>query len=82
MGEVDGVPAQRHQFDRPQAMPVGEQHHGGVAMTIAVASGRFHELLHLGIGEVLARPRFRIRPALGRPTWRNCPFNGGWWNQR
>ena len=36
VGEVDGVPAQGHQFDRPQAMPVGEQHHGGVAMAVAV----------------------------------------------
>ena len=75
VGKVDGVPAQRHQLDRPQAMPVGEQHHGGVAMTIAVASGRFHELLHLGIGEVLSRPRCGIRSSSRRPAWLNCPIN-------
>jgi hypothetical protein len=26
VGEVDGVPAQRHQFDRAQAVPIGQQH--------------------------------------------------------
>jgi hypothetical protein len=31
-------------------MPVGEQHHGGIAVTI----------VHLAIGEVLARPGFCI----------------------
>jgi hypothetical protein len=39
MSKVDGVPAQRHQFDRAQTMPVGQQHHGGVAMPIPVVSG-------------------------------------------
>jgi hypothetical protein len=32
IGEVDGVPPQGHQLDGTQAMPVGDQHHGGVAM--------------------------------------------------
>ena len=43
MGEVDGVPAQRHQLDRTQAMPVGDQHHGGVAMAVAIGPGGFDE---------------------------------------
>ena len=60
MGEVDGIPTQRHQFDGAKAMPVGEQHHGGVPMPIAVVSGCLHEFLNLGISEVFARPRFGI----------------------
>ena len=55
MGEVDGVPAQRDQLGRPQAVPVGDQHHGGVAVAIAVlASGR-DQPIDLGVGQVLAR---------------------------
>ena len=46
-------------------MPVGEQHHGGVAMAVAVVAGRFHQLLHLGVGEVLARPRCRHSAGVG-----------------
>jgi hypothetical protein len=43
MGEIDGVPAQGHQLDGTQAMPVRDQHHGGVAMAVAVGPGSFDE---------------------------------------
>jgi hypothetical protein len=77
VGEVDGIPAQRHQFDWTQAVPVGEQHHGRVAMPIAVTSRRLHQLLHLGVGEVFARAGVGIWPSAGRPMALNCPINGG-----
>ena len=54
MGEVDGVPAQRHQLGRPQAVPVGDQHHGGVAVAMAVLPGSIDQTTNLAIGEVLA----------------------------
>jgi hypothetical protein len=40
-----------HEFDRildsPQAVPVGEQQHGGIAVAVAVVIGGFRQLLHL-----------------------------------
>ena len=54
MGEVDGVPAQRHQLGRPQPMPVGDQHHGGIAVAVAILPGSIDQAGNLAIGEVLA----------------------------
>jgi hypothetical protein len=42
-GEVDLVPAQVADLGRPEAMPEGEQDHGGVAVTVAVALGRLDQ---------------------------------------
>jgi hypothetical protein len=83
MGEVDGVPAQGHQLDRTQAMPVGEQHHGGVAMAVAVGPGGFDEAVDFGVGQVFARPHVGIANPLGWSAVRlDCPNNGGWRLQR
>lgn len=79
MGEVDRIPAQRDQLNRAQAMPVGEQHHGGVAMPVSVVARRLDHLLNLGPGQVFARPGVGIRPSSGRL---NCPINGCWGDQR
>ena len=54
MGEVDGVPAQRHQLARPQPVPVGDQHHGGIAVAVAILPGGIDQAGDLAIGEVLA----------------------------
>ena len=82
MGEVDGVPAQRHQLGRPQAVPVGDQHHGGVAVAIAVLAGGSDQASDLAIGEVLARADLGVASPRGGSGDRNCPNNGGWRHQR
>jgi hypothetical protein len=63
-------------------VPIGKQHHGGVAVAIAVASGGFHQLVHFGIREVLARTGIGIWPPSGRSACLNCPNNGGRRDQR
>ena len=82
VGEVDGVPAQRDQLARPQAMPVGDQHHGGVAVAIAILRQRPRSA---------ERPRRRSGTRASGPRrcgaarWSgivNCPNNGGWRHQR
>ena len=55
VGEVDGIPAQRDQLGRPQAVPIGDQHHGGVAVAMAVLPGGSDQAIDLGVGQVLAR---------------------------
>ena len=37
--EVDRIPTQGHKLAYPQAMPIGDQDHGGVAVAMAVAAG-------------------------------------------
>ena len=39
---------------RPQAMAVGDQDHGGVAVAVAVALGGVDQPLDFGLGQVLA----------------------------
>jgi hypothetical protein len=56
-------------------MPIREQHHGGVAVAIAIGPGGFHQLLQLGGGQILARPRIGVRPT-ARGTYANCPIKG------
>ena len=83
MGEVDGVPAQRHELGRPQAVPIRDQHHGGVAVAVAVLPGGSDQAGDLGIGEVLARADLGIALAARRaPAIGNCPNNGCWRHQR
>ena len=82
MGEVDGVPAQRHQLGRPQAVPVRDQHHGGVAVAMAVLPGGSDQAGDLAIGQVLARADLGVAAPLGGPAIGNCPNNGGRRHQR
>jgi hypothetical protein len=51
-----------------QAVPLGDQGHHGVAVTMVVAFGRRHEPLHLGLGQVLAGPQLDV----GTPPRGNC----------
>jgi hypothetical protein len=55
--EVDLSPTKVHQFGRSQAVSGGYKGHRGVAVATAVAFGRRHEPLHLGLGQVVAGPR-------------------------
>jgi hypothetical protein len=42
-------------------MPVGDQDHGGVAMAVAIAARGLDQLLHLALGQMLARAQVGIR---------------------
>jgi hypothetical protein len=46
-------------------MPVGDQHHGGVAMAVAIGPGGFDEPVDLGVGQVFARPHLGIAYPFG-----------------
>jgi hypothetical protein len=39
MGEVDGVPPQRHQLGRPQAVPISDQDHCRITMAVSIPRG-------------------------------------------
>ena len=83
IGEVDGVPAQRHQLGRPQPMPIGDQHHGGVAVAVAVLPGSSDQPGDLAVGQVLAGADLGITFAARQAsTNANCPNNGGRRHQR
>src|SRR5215472_1589756 len=51
-GEVDVVPAQRHQLRGPETMAVSDQDSRGVPMPRAVLLGGLDEPLHLPVGEI------------------------------
>jgi hypothetical protein len=60
-GEFDLVPLQVAQLRGPQTMPVADQDHGGVAVTVAaVLPGRGHQGLDLGGGQILAGANWGI----------------------
>ena len=83
MGEVDGVPPQRDELARPQPVPVGNQHHGGIAVAVAILPGSIDQAGNLAIGEVLAGADLGVALAARRaPAIGNCPNNGGWRHQR
>ena len=82
MGKIDGVPAQRDQLARPQAMAVGDQDHGGVAVAIAVLASCRDQPIDLGIGQVLARADLGVAAPLRWSSLVNCPINGGRRHQR
>src|SRR6516225_6679095 len=83
MGEVDGVPAQRHQLGRPRPVPVGDQHHGGIAVAVAILPASIDQAGNLAISEVLAGADLGVTFA-ARRVWAiaNCPNNGGCRHQR
>ena len=83
VGKVDGVPPQRNELARPQPVPVGDQHHGGIAMAVAILPGGIDQAGDLAIGEVLAGADLGVAFAARRaPAIANCPNNGGWRHQR
>src|SRR5271155_4192448 len=58
-------------------MPIGQEDHRGVTVAVAIALGRFHEPLDLGLGQVLAGAQVAVGEALGG----NCSFYGVWRDQ-
>jgi len=55
VGEVDGIPAQRHQLDRPQPVPIRDQDHGRITVAAAIPRGGGNQAGNLGVGQILAR---------------------------
>ena len=55
LGQLDLLPLQVADLRHPQAMAVGRQDHGRVAMPIAaVLSGAVHQALDLALGEIVS----------------------------
>jgi hypothetical protein len=61
--EIDLLPAQVDNFGCPQAMPIGNEDHRRVSVTVSVAFRCLNELLNLGLGQVLAAAKFAVWPA-------------------
>jgi hypothetical protein len=57
--EVYLVPPQVHQFGRAEAMAIGQQDHGRVAVAVPIALGRFSQPRDFGIGQILPGPAIR-----------------------
>jgi hypothetical protein len=74
MTEIDAIPTQRYKLADAQPMPIGDQHHGGVAMAVAVVTSGLDQALNLGLGKVFARSDLGIRTAPGRTFRVNCPI--------
>ena len=66
VGKVDGIPAQRDQLARPQAVPIGDQHRGGVAVAMAVLPGSSDQPSDLGVGQVFTRADLGVALAARR----------------
>ena len=81
MAEVDRIPPQRHQLGHPESVPIGDQHHGGVAVAVTVAAGGGDQLVDLGLGQVLAGTDLGIPPP-ERRLIAYCPIYGAWGNER
>jgi hypothetical protein len=47
---------------------LGDQHHGGVAMAVAIGPGSFDEAVDFGVGQVFTRPHLGIVYPFGRPA--------------
>jgi hypothetical protein len=58
--EVDLLPTQVTNLSRPQPMPISEQDHRRIAMTMPVRSGNLNDRVHLRIGGVLPSPQLTI----------------------
>src|SRR5262249_23258046 len=73
VGKVDGVPPQRDELARPQPVPVGDQHHGGIAVAVAVLPGRGDQAIDFGVGQILARADSSVALTAGWPMG-DCPI--------
>jgi hypothetical protein len=72
--KIDLVPPQRDQLARSQAVPVGDQDHRGVPVSVPIAPGGRDQLLDLGFGQVFAGAIVGIGASLRA----NCLFYGCW----
>jgi hypothetical protein len=68
--EVDLIPAQIADLGRLQAVPKGDQDHGGIAMTVSVGFGSIDQGVDLAGRQVLAGAKLDVRS----PYRRNCSY--------
>ena len=79
VGKIDGVPPQRHQLGRPQAVPIRDQDHGRITVAVAIPRGGGNQAGNLGVGQILARTDLGVTFAARRHrAIANCPNNGDW----
>ena len=64
--EVDLLPAHVHHFGRSEAMPVGQKHHEGVTVAVAVGLGCLDKLLDLVGGQTASDDAAQFPYAFGR----------------
>ena len=70
--KIDLIPTQVHGLGRAQAMPKGDQNHGGVAMAMAVLPSRRHKLLDLMPSQVFPASQVSVLP----PPRHDCSIFG------
>ncbi len=58
----------------PEAVAIGDEDHGGIALAPTVGLGRVHQLDDLALGQVLPRPIGGV----WLPRRHNCSFFSGW----
>ena len=73
VGKVDGVPPRPDELARPQPVLVGDQHHGGIAVAVAVLPGRGDQAIDFGVGQILARADISVALTAGWPMG-DCPI--------
>jgi hypothetical protein len=75
--ELNIGPLQAAKLTGAQAMPESHQDHGTIAQAPAIALGGSDELVHLALGQMLARPQLCI----GSPNGLDCPIFCCWRDQ-
>src|SRR6516165_11159860 len=78
--EVDGIPPQGHKLADSQPVPIGNQDHGGVAMTVAVVASGDDQAVDLGAGQILSSSDVGVTLA-GWGLGTHCPIIGSWGHQ-
>jgi hypothetical protein len=75
--EVHLIPTKVHKFEGAQAVPIGHEDHGRVAVVMAVSLGLCRQLLDFGFRQVLPSAQLLV----WKPPRRNCSFYGRWRDQ-
>ncbi len=74
---MDLLPAQVDYLSRSQAMPVSQEDHQGITVTVAIVLGHIDQSFHLSIGQVLPGPQIGIFQSLVG----NCSIFSDWRDQ-
>src|ERR1035437_10351769 len=74
---VDLLPPKVCDLRRSQPMPVGNQEHSGVPVTVSVALCGIDQLFNLSLSQMFSAAKLAVRPAQGG----NCSFLDGWLHQ-
>src|ERR1019366_6371265 len=74
---VELLPTQVANFRSTQAVPIGNQDHGRVPVTVSIVLCGLDKLFNLSFGQMLSAAKLAVRPAHRG----NCSFFGGWLHQ-